>query len=310
MSGAAHTLRVAVTDLRPLGLTAPVAPRLPTLERLLACASVRRGPADWREFLAGEPGAATPVPVAATIAAAAGLDPGPSWYLATPVQLVAGLSHVHLHPAGPLPLTEDMARALESAHARDFGDSGTRLVATRFGLLWQGAPGPGAVTQDPDRHTGQDAEPALPSGAGGSAVRRAMNELQMWLHESPLVAGAPVPPNALWLWGASDAPPWRPRTPIRADGDDAFLRALAHLAPPGAGAGRHVRALRVADLGAHGDAFAAAEARYFVPLAEDLRRGRCRRVELWFGGRIHALSRFSGWRYWRTPRPWWHGEEA
>jgi hypothetical protein len=48
----------------------------------------------------------------------------------------------------------------------------------------------------------------LPTGPGAVAVRRAMNELQMLLHEK---LQYPAAPNAIWLWGAGEMPRLPPR---------------------------------------------------------------------------------------------------
>ena len=306
-------LRAAIVDLRPLGLEASsVAPRLPVLEQLLARADVSEGPPDWRGFVAaawsvGSVGGA--LPVAATIAAAAGLDTQRGWYVATPVHLVAGLNHVRLHPAGPLALDVPERQALVDAHARDFAGTGTALVMTPWGLLWHGAPGPIPHTRDPDPYTGQDIEPALPAGEGSIALRRDMTELQMWLHEAPFARRAALAPNGLWLWGGSAAAAWAPAARPVVDSTDAFLAALGVLAPSAA-TGDAVVTYRFGDLGAQGDAFALAEARYFAPLAASVARARHARTELWFGGRVYRLARHHRLRLWRRSLPWWHGEPA
>ncbi len=307
-------LRAALVDLRPLGVEAPVAPRLPTLERLLAQADVRGGPAHWRRFAGQAFGLALQggqPPVAATIAAAAGLSREETWYVATPVHLVAGLSHVRLHPAGPLALAADVRAALVRAHAQAFAGTGTMLADTPHGLLWHGARGLPADTLDPDPYTGQDIEPALPRGAGAASLRRDMTELQMWLHGEPVAFGATLAPNGLWLWGAAGEAAGVPTRLPLLESADAYLNALASLAPPGtAGVADAVATYRLGDLGAEGDAFALAEQRYFAGLAAAIGSRRYRRVELWFGGRIYVLARHQALRFWRRSVPWWQGEPA
>lgn len=306
---------MALADLHPLGVDAPVAPRLPRLERLLARADRVAASGDWRAFLAaawGVRAAGGSVPVAQTIAAAAGLAPDAGWQLATPLHLVAGLNHVRVHPAGPLTLAPDAAEALARDHARAFAGSGTSLLATRFGLLWKGPEAGPVETFDPDPYTGRDVAAALPRGPGAGLLGRAMTELQMWLHGRAVADDARIAPNALWLWGGTPgpalAPLIRPRY-ARAHAEP-FLDALEALAPAGLAATTdEVACWRVAGLAGGGDAFAVAEERYFGWLEEVVRAGRHARIELWFGGHVYRLGRLQSLRVWRSPRPWWQGQE-
>src|ERR1700682_6423188 len=101
-------LYCALEDLSPLepGATAPG--RLPTLEGLLARATVVAAVPDWRGWAQSAFGIepASPVTVGRTVAAAAGLaGGGGSWCVATPVRLVAGPNHVRLDAAAPDALT-------------------------------------------------------------------------------------------------------------------------------------------------------------------------------------------------------------
>lgn len=302
-------LRAILADLAPLEVEATIAPRLPALERFLARATSRPAPTDWRAFAAGAFGVDEPaaLPVASLLATAAGLLPSARWYVATPLHLVAGMSHVRVHAAGPLALDAARAQRLVARHAEAFADDGSELVATRFGLLFR-APADLAptVTHDPERSTGRDVAPILPSGAGGRRLRALMAEREMWLHAQAAAEPSALAPNTLWLWGASEAPlPALGRRPTVA-GDEPFLAALSALLPATAPpVGGELRVLRVASLGAAGDAFAAADETLFAPLLSAARRRDVERVELWYAGRVYSLGRLGSYRPFRRERPWW-----
>jgi hypothetical protein len=300
--------------LAPLDVAAPIAPRLPSLERLLARADRGPGPADWRGFAATAFGASAerPLPVASILALAAGHAPDPHWYVATPLHLVAGMNHVRVHPAGPLSLSPQERSALARRHASDFAGSGTELVATPGGLLFRAPAGlAAAVTHDPEPYTGRDVAGALPSGPGAAALRGLMAEREMWLHQLAEAEPGLRAPNALWLWGAAvgEVPAFLRRP--AASADEPFLAAcLALAAGAPADQATELRVYRVAALGSDGDAFAAAEATYFAPLLKAIARGEWRSVELWYAGSVYRLTRARLLRFYRRTRPWWQAETA
>lgn len=302
-------LRAVLADLAPLDVEAQIAPRLPALERFLARATSRPAPADWRAFAAAAFGVAEPaaLPVASLLATAAGLPPSPRWYVATPLHLVAGMNHVRVHAAGPVTLDAERAQRLVARHGEEFAGDGTELVATRFGLLFR-APADLAptVTHDPERSTGRDVAPILPSGAGGRRLRALMAERDMWLHAQAAAGPSALAPNTLWLWGASEAPLPAPSQRPAVAGNEPFLAALSVLLPATAPPVRsELRVLRVASLGADGNAFAAADETLFAPLLAAARRGEFERVELWYAGRVYSLGRLGSYRPFRRERPWW-----
>ncbi len=304
-------LKVVVADLQPLGLSAPVAPRLPTLEKLLAQADVMAIEPNWRAFAAPSwaVNVVAPLPLAATLAAAAGLEAPGTWYLASALHLVAGLNHVRVHPAGPLTLSLAQQTALVESFERDWGEADMTLLPTPSGLLCKMAVGPVPETFDPDPFTGQDIAGALPRGEGALALQRVMTELQMWLYQAPLTGTDDVAVNALWLWGGSHHPVTRPNALPACESDDAYLNALSTLATNQARvSGDEVITVRVSALGREGNAFELAEERYFQPLQRRILSGRFSQVQLWFGGRVYRLQAWQRLRYWRRPQPWWQGE--
>ena len=62
------------------------------------------------------------------------------------------------------------------------------------------------ASAEPARFAGA-AVPALPAGAAAAPLRRRVAEIEMWLHDHALNAGAPArgapPVSALWPWGAA-----------------------------------------------------------------------------------------------------------
>ncbi len=143
------------------------------------------------------------LPLAQVIAARPG-----HWALATPINLVAGLSAVHV-PFGAVLLLQAeeqqlLARDLAASPmgrdiALDFVSPSLALVALPRSLA--------ATTHDPIALAGADPGEFLPSGQDGAELKRLMTELQMWLHDHPLnkqrgQRGWPAV-NTLWLWGLS-----------------------------------------------------------------------------------------------------------
>lgn len=288
---------------------AELPPRLPALERLLARAERVDAPPDWRRFVLGRLGLAADgaeLPLGATVAAAAGLpaDAG-TWLLATPLHLLATLSDVRLHPAGPLPLDAARAGAIAARVTAGCGDPGFAVHAVGDTLLAHFGDALDVATTDPAPHAGRRVDVQLPRGRDGGRLRRRMTELQMILHAAPAPDGE-LPINALWLWGGGrSAPTGRASWPAVAS-DDAFVRALHRLDGERVDrADARLVTWRLAALAARGDAFALADAEWFGGLAQDLERSRVTRATLHFAGRAYALRPAQRWRFWAQPRPWW-----
>jgi hypothetical protein len=284
-------------------------PRLPVLERLLARAERVAAPADWRRFVLQRLGLTVDgqeLPLGATVAAAAGLraDAG-TWLLATPLHLLATLSDVRLHAAGPLRLDPTRAAAIAERLTAGCAEPGFAVHAVGGTLLAHFDDVLDVQTTDPAPHAGRRVDVQLPRGRDGGRLRRRMTELQMILHEANGVAGE-LPVNAVWLWGGGRTlPAGRASWPILAS-DDASLRALHRL-----DGGRVDRAdarlvtWRLASLAERGDAFELADAEWFGALANDLVRRRVDRATVHFAGCAYELRPAQRWRFWVQPRPWW-----
>ncbi len=305
-----YHLHLALPDLAvsDLDAAAPALARLPVLEGLLARADRRAADPDWRRWVLSLAGVAVPagdLPVARTLAARAGLDlsVAPCWLLATPVGLVPGLSSVHFDPAGPVTLAPATAEALAAKFAADFADPALALVPLDGLLLLRSAAPFRVRTHDPAGLAGLGLATGRPEGEDAGRLERLMTELQMWLHEQPLPGIDGRSANALWLWGggAGSLAPCG-RWPALAC-EDVFLQAAARDADPDTS--RLVDAYSVGELVRAGSSFAAADERWFAPLAARLRDGEVVTAEIHCAGRVHSLSHGQRWRRWRRTRPWW-----
>lgn len=301
-------LLAALTDLAPVDGDAVDAPRLPALEALLARGRRRAAPPDWRRWALRELGGEPPpgdLAVGASVATAAGLPAGGTWLLATPVHLHATLTHLRLHAAGPLPLDPAAAAALAARFAAELAEPGVTMHAVGARLLVHFARTLDLVTHDPAPYAGRDVGPAQPTGADAGLLRRLSTEIQMWLHGRSAARAEQLPVNALWLWGAGTRVPEGLRWP-RLEADDPLLESL-HVRD-----GRRVDrddvqlvGWRLASLGEHGDAFGAADARWFAPLARALAMRRVTRARVWFAGHEYELTPLTRLRFWTKSRPWW-----
>jgi hypothetical protein len=146
-------------------------------------------------------------------------------WIATPVELVAGLTRVHLDRRGLVRLTAEEQAALADAFHRTFAGSGLALQPLRDGQFLAVTPGIAALaTTEPARCAG--GELVVPHGAALNQARAARG-------------AAPV--TGLWLWGAAGtelpaAPERSARTAsggrhgaTAAFGSDAFVAGLLHL---------------------------------------------------------------------------------
>jgi hypothetical protein len=299
----------------------------------------QRLPAGWREWLARWLGRGdlAGVSVAAVAAAAVtGGDAATRW-IATPVELVAGLTRVHLGRPGIVRLTPQEQAMLADAFARTFGGSGVTLQPLSDGQFLAVTPGIDPIaTTEPARCAGGLL--VVPQGAGAAPLLRLIAEIEMWLHgaafnEARAARGA-APVTALWLWGASGATLAQARAPegapagggphgaTAAFGSDAFVagllaldgRALERLpertetlfADPST-----ARTVVVAELAGElpGEgawtltaAAAALDRRLIQPALAALRDGSLGRLTLIANDTCIAVGRLSGMKRWRRPR--------
>lgn len=269
--------------------------------------------------------------------AAAGGNAATRW-IATPVQLVAGLTRVHLERRGIVRLTPEEQAVLADAFHGTFGGSGVTLQPLSDGQFLALTPGIAAVaTTEPARCAGGLL--AVPQGAAAAPLLRLIAEIEMWLHGAALnearSARGAAPVTALWLWGAAGAALTQARSPrpasadvgrhgaMAAFGSDAFVAGLLSLdgrvlqrlpdrpealfADPAA-----ERAVVVAELageaGGEGAwsltaAAAALDRRLIQPALAALRAGSLGKLTLIANDMRIAIGRHSGMKRWRRRRP-------
>ena len=294
----------------------------------------------WREWLARWLGrgdlAGVSVAAVAAAAVAAGAEAAVRW-IATPVELVAGLTRLHLDRRGIVRLAPEEQAALADAFHETFAGSGLILQPLSDGQFLAVTPGIAPVaTTEPARCAGGAL--VVPQGASAAPLLRLMGEIEMWLHGVALnrarAARGERQVTALWLWGAAGgtlppAPSRRPATTgVAADGathvfgSDAFVAGLLHLdgralralpqRPAALFAEAHTaRAAWVVELAAEAPtegpwvlstAAAGLEGRLIGPALEALRNGSLKRLTLIANDTRIALGRRSGMKRWRRPR--------
>jgi hypothetical protein len=331
---------IVIADLY-LGAGSPSAHEpqaLPALEHMARFGERRRLADGWRPWLARWLGRAdlSRLPAAEVAAAVSGPAPGATRWIATPVELIAGLTRVHLDPRGIVRLTPAEQAAYVAAFERTFG--GTHALLTPLGdgqlLLTTEALAP-VRTTEPARCAG--GELAVPQGASAAPLLRLMAEIEMWLHTEPLndarrARGAP-PVTALWLWGATPAAAAngaasveerRAAAPldVAAFGSEAFLAGLCLLSGvalhplPAQGAAIFTappaeRVALVAEVAAEplaaepwtlAAATAALDRRVLAPALAALACGRLTQLTLIANDTCFTLGRHSGWKRWRRAR--------
>lgn len=303
----------------------------------------------WRAWLAHWLGRGdlAGVPVAAVAAAAVAAGTGDSArgasaqaatrWIATPVELLAGLTRVHLDRRGIVRLAPEEQVAFAEAFQRAFAGSGIALEPLSDGQFLAVTPGIAALaTTEPARCAG--GVPVVPQGPVAAPLLRLMAEIEMWLHGAELnrsrAARGAAAVTGLWLWGARGeelpAPAVRAaavnghrRGTLRAFGADAFVAGLLHLAghalqplpdppadvfaDPGTG-----RAVVVAELAgalpreepwALSAAAAALDRRLVGPAVVALTGGSLERLTLIANDTRVAVGRRSGLKRWRRARP-------
>ncbi len=166
----------------------------------------RTGPDGLAHLVCALLGLPSDPPVAALLAAGAGLAAGNDyWLVADPVTLVPGRSDVLL--AGRV---DDLARAdgqelLTALNAHFLGD-GLAFHAARPNVwLVRCTPSPALATTTVERARGAELAQWLPRGDDAPRWRRWQDEIQMLFHAHPVnlereASGAGAA-NAIWFWG-------------------------------------------------------------------------------------------------------------
>jgi hypothetical protein len=292
----------------------------------------------WRAWLAQRLGHAelNELSLAAVAAAVRGdvLLPaaGGSFWLATPLQLTAGLTRVHLEHGAILALLPAEQAVLAADFKRILGGAGAELIPLPNGEFLLRAPDvPALPTVEPARCAGQEVAGALPASAAAAPLRRLLAEIEMWLHahalnEARRQRGA-AGPTALWLWGAegrmmrAEPKPGRVADAL-AYGRDAWLQGCLTLAGSAcrplserwtadtvpADVTLAVWALEVggelqrSGQGTAAEALQRLDERFVSPALAALRSGAAERLTLILNDAALTVTRRSHWRLWRRSR--------
>jgi hypothetical protein len=337
-------LILVLRDLYPARLSdaaRATLPRLPQLEHWLGRGATDLSAGDWRQWLqraARGPAVRAAAPASVAAAAVPAVPAGVPVWFASPIQLVAGLDTVRVHPAGLLEFSREEQALLEQDFSRVFANSGWSLYATgRRELLLAGGAilKPEAVrSHDPALWLGADPRAGLPAGPDANVLRRLGAEMEMWLHEHPInvarrARGTPAA-NALWIWGGGAPGLAAPGIVVSTDtgaavawANDLFVDGLARLEgltldplparwPPPTTKDRAPNAdlLAVCELGADASesALQGLERDWIAPALEQWRAGHWRSATLLAGARAVTLGNGT-WRSlrrrFRPLQPWW-----
>lgn len=303
-------------------------PALPALSTLLTRGEVQT-PGDWRRWVLREVAGRDMlrVPVAsisrhASLCEEASKGTKHDWWLATPVHLDAGLTHVHMS-ARPVSLSSEEWRTVGAEFNRLFAADGFHLSTATDVAAFLATSNPiEANTTDPTRVLGQDIEPALPTGPEGKRLRRLMTGVQMWLHDHPVnearrQRGEPAV-NGFWIWGGGLEPEFLSVAPLpRLASADPYLVGLWRLMKGRVDTeAEHFDALGAPDRGRVivtlectrsfdlAQRLNEIDRHWMAPVLRALRDGRLRSVALHLNDRLFRVSRFDAFRFWRTRRHW------
>lgn len=294
----------------------------------------------WRAWVARWLGRAELADLAvaqvAAATAATAMGAAPTRWIATPVQLLAGLTRLHLPRDGILRLSPGEQVALVGAFERAFAGSPLELRALSDGQLLLTTPELAPIaTLEPARCAGGEVQ--VPHGLAAAPLLKLTAEIEMWLYGEPLNEarrrrGAPAI-SGLWLWGAAGNAASAPPATAQADsgaapgavlacGEDAWLAGLlrlngAALTPTPepaqnlfttAGAERAVAvvplagAARAAESWSLEAAALALDERLVRPALAALRAGALKRLTLIANDTRVSLGRLSALKRWRRRR--------
>ena len=305
---------------------------LPALETLLARgARTRAAGASLERWLAAAHGLSAELPLAPYSLRGDGMEPGDHWWLhADPVHLKVHGDRLVLADASRLALTAEEAHRYVATLNAHFAGEGMTFVAPHP-QRWYGrvAAEPRLGTPPTAEVAGRSVASFLPAGGDGARWRKAVNEMQMLLHEHPCngarEAGGHLPVNSIWLWGPGRE--GRLATPYGALWADHPLVAglgtasgIAARPLPASGAllnlrggGTQLAVLALLPPTAYGDlrqwreALAKLERDWFSPLLDALKRGALETLALHgLGPDFSYVSETrprDHWRFWRARRP-------
>ena len=276
----------------------------------------------WLAGRVGLPVTGSPA-LAADVMRAYRLDPGAgTWFIVNPAHLEVARSHLLLHDARHLRLSDEHARALFEAARPYFEESGKPLLYGDAATWFMRADDWSDLsTASPDAAAGLNLTDWLPTGEQAAAFRKLQNEVQMLWFAHPANAEREqrglAPVNGFWPWAradaasaaaiphlaASSAPPWLAALTnqaaasldaLLASGDEAILVA-GELSGPA----------MATDWASWLGAMQHLEQHLFAPALEALLAGRIGKLRLLVSHRSGHLelttTRLAQRTFWRRP---------
>lgn len=255
-------------------------------------------------------------PVGSVSALGDDLDAASGWWLRVdPVHMVADRDQLYLSACNSLGVTRSEADELVKELNRLYADDGWRFFAVTPQRWYLRLPQPLAMRTIPTAVAmGSRVGAVLPQGDDALVFQRAMTEMQMLLHTSPVNLRREeqglLTVNSLWFWGGGELPPAGSETGwSRVVADDPLARGLARLhgietdVPASAtlaSAGKEHDILWLSTL----ESLEQAEQELFSPLHAMLRAGEVAELTIALPGvgRWH-IDRAALRRWWRRRKP-------
>ncbi len=155
-----------------------------------------------------------------------------TWFIVNPAHLEVARSHLLLHDARHLQLSDEHARALFETARPYFEDSGKPLVYGDAATWFMRADDWSDLsTASPDAAAGLNLTDWLPTGERAAAFRKLQNEVQMLWFAHPANAereqGGLAAVNGFWPWACADAGSAAALTNFAASSVPPWLAALA-----------------------------------------------------------------------------------
>lgn len=313
------TLTLLLTNIARHLSTDEASPSMPALQTLLSKGRREPLPADFTSFLfeqfqlKTEPG--KDQPVASLSALGDGLDAAGGWWLrADPVHMVADRDQLYLSACNALEVSRREADELVAELNRLYAEDGWQFIAATPERWYLRLPEALAMrTVSTGAAMGCRVGEVLPQGDDALVFQRAMTEMQMLLHASPVNARRSeqglLTVNSLWFWGCGVLPAaTRESAWDRVVADDPLARGLARLygleaespATATLAVGGKGRVLWQANV----ESLEQAEQELFAPLLAMLKSGALAELAIALPGlgRWH-IDRPALRRWWRRTKP-------
>jgi hypothetical protein len=229
-----------------------------------------------------------------------------TWIQVTPVHMSVTLDGLSLHPVQSWSARE--LQAIEDSVAKHCNDVGFEWQRVSDAVWLHHAAPLQVETVAAEIAYRYPLRSVQPHGPDARAINQLSTELQMLLHEHPILGtGTMAPINALWLWGNGVLPPTQSTTLPSVWSDEPYVRGVYALCGAKCNelasinlndtAGQHsVIVARVSEL-------RVAEDQWFSPLLDGLRRGWWREARVCWDDYQITINRHQLWRVWRRTQP-------